>query len=253
MALRDQPARAAHRDDEGQWWAAPVVVIPVLALIANVGAYALAVHGAAFVVRFDIIGGFSYGMPSLFPILEALILAFGLWWCTPLSPGRAVVAAVILLVFRIAVTFAVVYVLSLTTPKMSDAFLTESLGGLCSPRHLDSLLGRFAAAHPRDLRPELPLLVGVDSDAADLGRRHGAAVLALPQRNFAGVLSVGHAMRARAGLCRDRVSVPAVAAPSALGSVAAAAQWPPPPGAPPPAPPVARCCIMRCIACGSIF
>ncbi len=127
MALRDQPARAAHRDDEGQWWAAPVVVIPVLALIANVGAYALAVHGAAFVVRFDIIGGFSYGMPSLFPILEALILAFGLWWCTPLSPGRAVVAAVILLVFRIAVTFAVVYVLSLTTPKMSDAFLTSPL------------------------------------------------------------------------------------------------------------------------------
>lgn len=126
MAVRGQTARLSHGGDEGGSWA-PVFVIPILALIVNIGTYLLARSGHSFIVPINIVGGFTYRLAPLTPILEALILGFGLMWCARMGLGRAIGAVIALVVFRLAVAIAVAYGLAVQTASLSDAFLTSAL------------------------------------------------------------------------------------------------------------------------------
>ncbi|HUZ71632.1 MAG TPA: hypothetical protein VMU87_01490 [Stellaceae bacterium] len=124
MTMRDQAGRVSPGGGQGAWWTSPVVVLPVLALIANAGVYLLATKGVSFIVPIELIGGFAYRFDPSVPVLEALILAFGLWCWSNLSTASAFVAAVVLFVLRVAVAFLWGYLMSKVMPLLPDAVLT---------------------------------------------------------------------------------------------------------------------------------
>jgi hypothetical protein len=121
----------SHAGDTGLL--APVVVIPVLALIVNIGVFLLVKQGITYVIPIEIIGGFGFRLAPLAPILEAAILAFGLWRYSGDGIGRAGVAGVVIFVVRIVTAFIVGYVLKIVTAHMSDAQLTSASSAYISP------------------------------------------------------------------------------------------------------------------------
>jgi hypothetical protein len=125
MAMGDEPAPVSPGGRERAWWQSPVVVLPVLAFIANAGVYYLATKGIAITVPIELIGGFALQL-SVAPALESVILALALWWWSGLTAASALVAAIVLFVVRLAVTFGWAYMMSKVMPLLPDAVLTQS-------------------------------------------------------------------------------------------------------------------------------
>jgi hypothetical protein len=82
----------------GERTMAPVVVITILAIIANFAITAASAYGHSLFFPINILGGFSFNVAPLLPAAAALILAFGLWQYSHLSQGRAWLAALCLFV-----------------------------------------------------------------------------------------------------------------------------------------------------------
>ncbi len=129
--MRSTEQAGSHAGDSGLL--APIVVIPVLALIVNIGVYLLVKQGVTFVIPIEIVAGFAFRLAPLAPILEAAILAFGLWRYSGDSGGRALGAGVVIFVVRIVTAFVVGYALKIVTSQMSDAQLTSASSAYLSP------------------------------------------------------------------------------------------------------------------------
>lgn len=71
----------------------PVLVIGILAIIANFAITLATVYGHTFFIPVNILGGFSFNVAPLLPATTALILAFGLWHYSRIRQSRAWLAA----------------------------------------------------------------------------------------------------------------------------------------------------------------
>jgi len=118
----------SHAGDTGLL--APVVVVPVLALIVNIGVYLLLKQGITYVIPIEI---FGFRLAPLAPILEAAILAFGLWRYSGKSIGVASIAGVAIFAVRIVTAFIVGYVLKVVTSQMTTEQLTSASSAYISP------------------------------------------------------------------------------------------------------------------------
>jgi hypothetical protein len=82
----------------GQGAMTPVVVITILAIIANFAITTASAYGHNIFFPINILGGFSFNVAPLLPAATALILAFGLWQYSHIGQGRAWIAALCLFV-----------------------------------------------------------------------------------------------------------------------------------------------------------
>lgn len=109
----------------GQGAASPVVVIGIVALVLNLAVTTLSVFGVRLFIPFNIIGGFSFNLGVL-PVVTALIVAFALWRYAGVSQGRAWVAALLLLIVPIIVSFIVNYGTGVLLANLSNAMVTNA-------------------------------------------------------------------------------------------------------------------------------
>lgn len=109
----------------GQRIVAPVIVVGLVALVLNLAVTGLFAIGYRLFIPFDIIGGFSFNL-GLLPVVTALVVAFALGRYGGLGLGRAWLAALLLLVVPVAVSFVVNYVTGVVLANLSDAMVTNA-------------------------------------------------------------------------------------------------------------------------------
>jgi hypothetical protein len=105
---------------------APVIVLPIAALVligAVIGAQA---EGYSWSFPIDILGGFSYRVAPLMTIAAALIIAFGLWRYGGMSQGWAWVTAICLFLVPNIASFMMNYLTGVLLANLSDAAVTNS-------------------------------------------------------------------------------------------------------------------------------
>jgi hypothetical protein len=110
----------------GQGVMAPVVVLPVLALILNGAIIAASSYGYTLFFPVNIIGGFSYNVAPLFPAATAIVIALGLWRYGGLSQGAAWGALVAVFIVPIVASFIINYLTGILLANLSDAAVTNS-------------------------------------------------------------------------------------------------------------------------------
>ncbi len=125
MASQERPAGTALADRPGPGWASPVVVLPILAFIVNAGIYYLGTKGYKLSYPINLMGGFSLNV-SLTPALESVVLALALAWWSGLGAGAAVVAAIMLYVVRLLVTFGWGFLMGQILAILPLSLLTQS-------------------------------------------------------------------------------------------------------------------------------
>ena len=125
MTMQPGSTRVGASGGTGGGRAAPMIVLAVLAFIVNAGVYYLQTKGIKVSVPINLIGGFSLQV-NLSPALESLILAWALWVYSGLSFGAAIIAAIVLFVVRMLVTFGWGYLMSKVMPILPLSLLTQS-------------------------------------------------------------------------------------------------------------------------------
>ena len=98
---------------------APIVVIPILALILNGAIIAASTYGYNITFPVNILGGFSFVVAPLFPAAAALVIAFGLWRYGGLGQGAAWLTALCLLVAPIVTSFVMNYLTGILLAHLS--------------------------------------------------------------------------------------------------------------------------------------
>jgi hypothetical protein len=120
---RHQPSGAMAMSGQGAGSA--VLVVGLVALVLNLIVTALSVAGYRLFIPFDIIGGFSFNL-GLLPVVTALVVAFALWRYAGLGAGLAVIAAVLLFVVPVVVSFLVNYGTGVLLANLSNAMVTNA-------------------------------------------------------------------------------------------------------------------------------
>ena len=120
---RNRPGGAVAMGGPGAGSA--VLVVGIVALVLNLIVTALSVAGYRLFIPFDIIGGFSFNL-GLLPVVTAIVVAFALWRYAGLGSGLAVVAAVLLFVVPVVVSFIVNYGTGVLLANLSNAMVTNA-------------------------------------------------------------------------------------------------------------------------------
>lgn len=110
----------------GQGAMAPIVVLPVLALILNGAIILASAYGFSLFFAVNIIGGFSYNVAPLFPAATAIVIALGLWRYGGLGQGAAWAALVAVFIVPIIASFIINYLTGVLLANLSDAAVTNS-------------------------------------------------------------------------------------------------------------------------------
>jgi hypothetical protein len=117
--------QSTHAASGGGMGMAPVVVVGLVALVLNLAVTGLSVAGYRLSIPFNIIGGFSFNLGVL-PVVTALVVAFALWRYGGLGQGSAWLAALLLLVVPVVVSFIVNYATGVLLANMSNAMVTNA-------------------------------------------------------------------------------------------------------------------------------
>src|ERR1700733_7335011 len=120
---RNQPSGALTMGGQGAGSA--VLVVGIVALVLNLIVTALSVAGYRLFIPFDIIGGFSFNL-GLLPVVTAIVVAFALWRYAGLGSGLAGIAAVLLFVVPVVVSFIVNYGTGVLLANLSNAMVTNA-------------------------------------------------------------------------------------------------------------------------------
>jgi hypothetical protein len=109
----------------GQGAGSAVLVVGLVALVLNLLVTALSAAGYHLFIPFNILGGFTFSI-GLLPVVTALVVAFALWRYAGLTQGRAWLAALLLFVVPIVVSFIVNYGTGVLLNNLSNAMITNS-------------------------------------------------------------------------------------------------------------------------------
>jgi len=122
---RNQSSGAVPSGAVGGQGMGPVVVVGLVALVLNLAVTALSVAGFQLFIPFNIIGGFSFNL-GLLPVVTALTVAFALWRYAGVSLGSACLAALLLFVVPVVVSFIVNYGTGVLLANLSNAMVTNA-------------------------------------------------------------------------------------------------------------------------------
>ena len=109
----------------GQGAGSAVLVVGLIALVLNLLVTALSAAGYHLFIPFNILGGFTYSI-GLSSVVTPIVVAFALWRYAGLSQGRAWLAALLLFVVLIVVSFIVNYGTGKLLNSLSNAMITNS-------------------------------------------------------------------------------------------------------------------------------